>query len=223
MKKDLCELIVVLDKSGSMDIVTNDTIGGFNTFLETHQNMPGEAKLTLVQFDTRYNIMHNGVNVKDVPKLDRSTYIPAGGTALLDAVGKTIDDVSRRLLADTSADEYPEKVIFLIITDGEENQSKEYTRDQVKNKITHLKETEEWEFVFMGADQDAWGNASNIGVGNAVNYTVKDINTKMKGMAFYSSKFRSNDNTRGLADFDLSSQQLDDELDKYNKPDKDKV
>ena len=96
MKKDLCELIVILDESGSMCNVKNDTIGGFNTFLETHQKLPGEALLTLIKFDSEYDIVHNGVDVRSVEPLNKDTYTPGGMTALLDAVGRAIDEVGKR-------------------------------------------------------------------------------------------------------------------------------
>jgi len=213
MKKDLCELIVIIDESGSMSSVVNDTIGGFNTFLETHQAMEGEAKLTLVKFDTKYEIVHNGVDIKNVPKLDKSLYYPGGMTALLDAVGKTIDTVAKRL-DDTPEEERPEKVIVMIITDGEENSSKEYKLKQIKSKIELQINTYKWEFVFMGADQNAWDTAHSMGMQNSVDFSQRDIGKTIKGMAYYSSNVRSKSTAASLDNFNMTEDLLDAELNK---------
>lgn len=190
MKKDLTELIVVLDESGSMSSVRNDTIGGFNTFLETHQKLPGEAKLTLVKFNTMTGIPYNGVNVKDVKPLDHTSYFPGGGTALFDAVGKSIDLVSKRI-NNSADDEVPEKVIFLVLTDGEENMSNEYTKEKVFANIENMKKNFNWEFLFIGANQDAWAAGSGIGINQNVNYNVQDTKKAFKGMAHFTSNSRS--------------------------------
>jgi uncharacterized protein YegL len=213
MKKDLFELIVLLDESGSMGSVVTDTIGGFNTFLETHQKLPGEAKLTLVKFDTKYEIVHNGVDVRKALALNTETYTPGGMTALIDAVGRTIDEVGYRL-ANTIEEERPEKVIFMIITDGEENSSKEYTKEQVKEKTEHQTKNYQWEFIFLGADQDAWANARGIGVQNSYNFMQGDINRTMKGMTYYSSNVRAKSAKTSMDNFDLSDAQLDSEIEK---------
>lgn len=211
MKKDLCELIVVIDESGSMSSVRGDTIGGYNTFVETHQKLPGEAKLTLVKFNSNYEIVHDGVDVKDVPPLTEATYIPSDMTALLDAIGKTIDTVGKRL-AKTPEDERPEKVIFAIITDGAENVSKEYTQEQVKQKTTHQREKYGWEFIFMGADQDAWGNGRGMGVTSSVNFTQRDMGKTIKGLSHFSSNMRSKSANTSLENYNLSEAELDTKL-----------
>lgn len=218
MKKDLCELVVILDESGSMGNVTNDTIGGFNVFLETHQKMPGEARLTLVKFDTKYEIVHNGVDVRSAKPLDKTTYNPSGCTALLDAVGRAIDEVGKRF--DTaSEDEKPGKVIFLIITDGEENSSVEYKLHQVKEKTTKRQDVDKWEFIFMGANQDAWAEAGKMGYANAVNYSVADMGKTMKAAAYFSMNSRMYSEKTSLDNFSLSEEDLDREL--GNAPKKD--
>lgn len=211
MKKDLCELVVILDESGSMDNVKDDTIGGFNTFLETHQKLPGNANLTLVKFDTRYNIVHNGVDVRSVKPLDKTTYVPGSMTALLDAVGKAIDEVGKRYDA-SSEEEKPGKVIFLIITDGQENSSVEYKLEKIKEKTIKRQNENEWEFIFMGADQDAWAQAGGMGYNNAVNYHIGDIGRTMKAAAVYSKNSRTYSEKTSLSNFDLSEPELDKEL-----------
>lgn len=213
MKKDLCELVVIIDESSSMMNVTDKTIRGFNEFLETHQQLPGEALLTLVKFNTKYEIVHNGVNVKDITKLDNKTYSPMGMTALLDAVGRSIDEVGKRYDTMKKKDK-PGKVIFLIMTDGEENSSKEYKLEQIKEKIQQRQTKNEWEFVFMGANQDAWDAASNMGMQGAVNYTVNDTVRAFSGAAYYSMNSRMYSKKTSLDNFSLTQDELDKELDK---------
>lgn len=216
MKKDLTEIVICLDESGSMGSVVTDTIGGFNVFLETHQKLPGEAKLTLVKFDTKYEIVYNGVDIKKIPVLNNKTYSPGGMTALNDAVGKTIDEVGRRL-ATTSEDERPEKVIFMVLTDGEENSSHEYTKEQIKEKTEHQKNTYQWEFVFIGADQDAWSNARGIGIDRSVNFVQADMNRTMKGMSYYSANVRAKSAKTSMDNFNLSDDELNKELEELKK------
>jgi len=217
MKKDLCELVVILDESGSMGMVTNDTIGGFNVFLETHQKMPGDANLTLVKFDTKYEIVHNGVDVRSVQPLNKNTYVPSGATALLDAVGRAIDELGKRydILSD---EEKPGKVIFLIITDGEENSSREYKLAQIKEKTTKRQDVDKWEFIFMGANQDAWAEAGKMGYANAVNYSVADMGKTMKAAAYYSMNSRGFSSKTSLDNFNLTEEELDKELGNSGTP-----
>lgn len=216
MKKDLCELVVIIDESGSMMNVTDKTIRGFNEFLETHQELPGEALLTLVKFNTKYQIVHNGVNVKDVSKLDNKTYSPMGMTALLDAVGRSVDEVGKRYDALKKKDK-PGKVIFLIITDGEENSSKEYKLEQIKEKTKSRQEIDKWEFIFMGANQDAWAAGGSMGFTQNVNYTVDDTVRAFSGATVYSMNSRMYSKKASLKNFDLTQEELNKELDKGTK------
>lgn len=216
MKKDLCELVVIIDESGSMYNTTNKTIRGFNEFLETHQNIPGEALLTLVKFNTKYEIIHSGVNVKNVPKLDNKTYNPMGMTALLDAVGKATDEVGKRYDEMKKKDK-PGKVIFLIMTDGEENSSKEYKLKNIKEKIQKRQNENKWEFVFMGANQDAWATGGGMGIVNNVNYTVDDTVQAFTGAAYYTANSRMYSSKVSLDNFDLTQEELNKELTKIKK------
>ena len=216
MKKDLCELVVIIDESGSMQHITNDTIGGFNTFLETHQKLPGKALLTLVKFNTKYEVVHNGLDVRTVPQLNTTTYQAMGSTALLDAVGRSIDEVGKRYDALKKKDK-PGKVIFLIITDGEENSSKEYKLEQIKEKTKLRQEKDKWEFVFMGANQDAWAAGGGMGISQNVNYTVDDTVRAFSGAAYYSANSRMYSKKTSLNNFNLSQEDLDKELDKIKK------
>lgn len=179
MKENYTDINIVLDRSGSMESVKADTIGGFNSFLKDQQAVKGEATLTLVQFDTEYEFVHKGARINDVPPLNNSTFVPRGGTALLDAIGRTINETGARLGAmDESA--RPDKVIFVILTDGEENSSKEFNQANINEMIQHQKETYQWEFVFLGANQDAIKAAGNIGIhpSAAMSYAANPVGTQ---------------------------------------------
>lgn len=163
MKTGLTDISIVLDRSGSMSSVAGDTIGGFNRFIADQKSAPGEALVTLVQFDNEYMPVHSGVDVREVPELTSATFVPRGSTALLDAIGRTISDTGARIAALAEA-ERPEHVVFVIITDGHENASREFTRDKVMEMITHQREVYKWSFIFLGADADAIDVAKSYGI-----------------------------------------------------------
>jgi hypothetical protein len=180
MKSGLTEIVVVLDESGSMGPVTDDTIGGFNTFLSDQKKLPGEARLSLTLFDAPFlgEIRYNGVPICTVPELTKISYCPGGMTALLDAIGETIRSVGERL-ASTPEEDRPERVLFVIITDGEENSSSRYTKDQINKMISTQTNDYSWEFLFLGANQDAIKVADGYGIRgvNAANYSQDDHGT----------------------------------------------
>ena len=126
MKEGLTEIISIVDRSGSMQSILDDAIGGFNTFLAAQQRQPGEAKLSLILFDHEYQVVQQAVDIQQVEPLNQDTYVPRGSTALLDAVGKTIDAVGERLAA-TAESERPSQVIISILTDGYENARQTYS------------------------------------------------------------------------------------------------
>jgi uncharacterized protein YegL len=163
MKENLTELVAVIDKSGSMASVVNDAIGGFNTFLKAQKEAPGDAKMTAVLFDTTFSFYAANVDVKDVQPLTSRDYIPAGGTALYDAVGKTIDEVGKKLAAMKEEDR-PSKVIFAILTDGEENQSQKYSGSKIKKMIQTQRDTYKWDFIFLAAGEGAFKEAGIMGM-----------------------------------------------------------
>ena len=173
MNQNLTEIVFLLDRSGSMSYLTDDTIGGYNSFIEKQKNEPGEAKLTTVLFDDKYELLHNGTDLKTAEPLNRTTYFARGSTALYDALGKTINDVGHRL-AKIPEEERPSKVIFVITTDGFENASKEFTQSAVKEMITHQTEKYSWEFIFLGANIDSAevGASMGISVDRSFNYTA---------------------------------------------------
>lgn len=197
-KQGLTEIVAVIDKSGSMDAIREDAMGAFNRFLSDQKNLPGEATFTLTLFDTNYNIVHARKPIKDVPELIRETYVPSGFTALTDAVGRTIDEVGKRLF-DTPEPERPERVVMVIVTDGQENSSKEYSRQTVLDKIEHQTNVYQWEFVFLAAGPDAMKEAQRIGIKlpNVVAFAANDGGAYVRKMRSLSSNVGSY--RRGLA------------------------
>ncbi len=163
MRPDLTDIAFVLDRSGSMNSIAGDAIGGFNTFLAQQQAQPGAAHLTLVLFDHEYLVPHDNVDIHSVPPLDARSYIPRGMTALLDAIGRTIDAVGVRLAATPESDR-PGKVIVAILTDGLENASRDYTNARVAEMISHQQQTYNWEFIFLAANQDAIATANSLSI-----------------------------------------------------------
>lgn len=176
MNENLTEIICVLDRSGSMDDVKHDSVGSFNQFINDQKKLDGEARFSLVLFNTEHENLYNGEDIQNVKELDIDTYKPSGMTALLDAVGFTVDKVGERL-ANTSDNKRPGKVVFVILTDGMENQSKEYTFDLVKKRIEHQKEKYNWEFLFLGAGEETIKQAAGMGIG--MNKTMAFSNTSL--------------------------------------------
>ena len=163
MKEGLTEIISLVDRSGSMQSILDDAIGGFNTFLRSQQDQPGEAKLSLILFDHEYQIVHQAVDIQQVEPLNQDTYVPRGSTALLDAVGKTIDAVGERLAA-TPESEKPSQVIVSILTDGYENASQTYSKPKVAEMIKHQTEKYNWAFEFQAANMDAFAAAKELSI-----------------------------------------------------------
>lgn len=162
MNKDKTEIIFLLDRSGSMAGLESDTIGGFNAFIKKQCELEGETVLTTVLFDDQYEIVWNGVDANRATLTEREYYV-RGTTALLDSIGKTILNIGYRL-SNTSEEDRPGKVIFVITTDGMENASSEFTYKKVKELIKHQRDRYQWEFVFMGANIDAVQEADSIGI-----------------------------------------------------------
>jgi uncharacterized protein YegL len=161
MDNNLTEIIFLLDRSGSMAGLETDTIGGFNGFVKKQAAL-GPAKVTTVLFDDRYEILHNGIKA-ETAELSRKEYFTRGSTALLDAVGKTIKDVKKRIKAAGEEDK-PGKVIFVITTDGLENASRQYTYQDIKEKIEKQTKKHGWEFIFMGANIDVAKESAHLGI-----------------------------------------------------------
>ena len=163
MRENLTEMVFVLDRSGSMSGLAADTIGGFNELIEKQKKIEGDAYVTTVLFDHEYEVLHDHVALGEVAPLTDKEYFARGSTALLDAVGRTIDSVGARLAA-TPEEERPEHVVFVITTDGMENASREYTAKQVREMVEHQQQKYSWQFVFLGANMDAVSEARNLGI-----------------------------------------------------------
>jgi hypothetical protein len=191
MNTNLTDITIVLDRSGSMMAVASDTIGGFNHFLDEQKGVPGQATLTLNQFDNVFERIIEAGNIQTAPPLCRETFKPRGYTALFDAIGRSINDTGGRLAA-MPEPERPGKVIVVIITDGMENASREFTRDAVDEMIRHQREKYAWEFVFLGANQDAIANAAKIGIKPAAAMTFA-ANSRGTSRAFKATTQRISD------------------------------
>lgn len=164
MKAGLTELVFILDKSGSMGGLETDTIGGFNSMLAKQRAVKGECLITTVLFDHHDQLLHDRIEIKAVSPISEKEYQVGGNTALLDAIGKTIQKI-KTAQKHTAPDYQAEKVMFVIITDGEENASREFSSDRIKAQIEQQKQDDGWEFVFLGANIDAIETARRFGIG----------------------------------------------------------
>ena len=171
MKKNLTELVFILDRSGSMSGLEADTIGGFNALIEKQKKEEGEALISTVLFDNDMQVIHDRVPLDRVPALTEREYFVRGCTALLDAVGGAIHHIGN-VHKYAREEDRPEKTLFVITTDGMENASRFYTYDKVRAMIRHEKEKYGWEFLFLGANIDAAREASRFGISadRAANY-----------------------------------------------------
>jgi uncharacterized protein YegL len=178
MKKDLTELVFILDRSGSMSGLESDTIGGYNAMLEKQKKEPGEAAITTVLFDDRYELLHDRINLRGIAPITDKEYFVRGSTALLDAVGRTINKIGN-VQKHTVEEERAEHVMFVITTDGMENASKEFSYEKVRQMIEHQKSKYGWEFIFLGANIDATAAAERFGIGKdrATNYNADSEGT----------------------------------------------
>jgi len=165
MRDNFTSITVLLDASGSMQPLAKETISGFNAFLTEQQALPGEAVLTLATFSypLKYRLVYDCTPLSEVQPLTPETYSPNGGTALLDAIGRTVNTLGTRLAAMKEEDR-PSKVLFIIMTDGEENASLEFVHEKVMEMINHQRDKYSWEFCFMGANQDAIKAGASIGI-----------------------------------------------------------
>lgn len=163
MKKGLTELVFILDKSGSMGGLEADTIGGYNAMLEKQKALEDECCITTVLFDNNYNLLHDRIDIKAVSPITEKEYSVGGSTALIDAIGITINKIGNAQ-KHTAEDFRAEKVMFVIITDGEENSSREFSSGKVKKMVEKQKVKYKWEFIFLGANIDAVKTAGRYGI-----------------------------------------------------------
>jgi hypothetical protein len=156
-------IAMILDRSGSMQNVRDDTVGGFNAFVEEQRALPGEATLLLVQFDDAYEVVVDNLPLRDVPPLTHATFVPRGSTALLDAIGRTLNEIEARVTA-LAPEARPKRVIVVVLTDGHENASREFTLDMVRRLITDHRARDGWEVLFLGTTEKAIEESQAYGV-----------------------------------------------------------
>ena len=180
MKKGLTELVMILDRSGSMQGLENDTIGGFNSMIEKQKKEDGEAYVSVILFDDRAEVIYDRIPVEKVERMTDKQYYVRGCTALLDAVGQSIHHIAG-IHKYAREEDVPEKTLFIIITDGMENASRSYDYDQVRSMIEHEKEKYHWEFLFLGANIDAVRTAGRFGIspGRAVDFENDSRGTRL--------------------------------------------
>jgi hypothetical protein len=186
MNPHLTEIAYILDRSGSMQPMQEPAVAAFNDFIKSQLDVPGDARLSLIQFDDAYEVPVAAMPIQDVPELTAATYTPRGSTALLDAIGRTIKETDRRISALPEGDK-PGKVILAIFTDGEENASQEYTIKHIGDLIRLYRDQKGWEFLFLAANQDAIASGSamhmNASLSANVSYNPKGIRTTGSAMS----------------------------------------
>jgi uncharacterized protein YegL len=180
MKKDLVELVFILDRSGSMAGLEKETIAGFNRLIQQQKEVQGEALVSTVLFDDRFEVLHNRVSIQKIEHMTSKDYYVRGSTALLDAIGRSILKI-RNVHKALEEENKPEKTLFFITTDGMENASVEFNYERVNEYIQLQKEKYGWEFIFIGANIDAIGTAKKFGIDadRAVNYRADKRGTNL--------------------------------------------
>ncbi|WP_270302443.1 vWA domain-containing protein [Terrisporobacter petrolearius] len=177
MKNNLTEVVFILDRSGSMSGLEDDTIGGFNSMLKKQREEEGDANVTTVLFDDEIEMLHKRVDIKEIKNITSKDYYVRGCTALLDAIGYSINF----MINVQKKEERAKNVLFIITTDGYENASKEYSYEKIKKMITYEKERYNWQFLFLGANIDAISTAKNFGISEefASNYVSDEVGTQI--------------------------------------------
>lgn len=177
-KNSLTEVVFILDRSGSMSGLEEDTIGGFNSILQKQREEDGDANVTTILFDHQIEILHKRVNIKEIKNITSKDYYVRGCTALLDAIGYSINFM---INVAKNEKEESKNVLFIITTDGYENASKEYSYEKIKKMITYQKEKYNWKFLFLGANIDAISTAKDFGISEefASNYVSDEVGTKI--------------------------------------------
>jgi hypothetical protein len=167
-------IICILDRSGSMSSIMDDSIGGFNTFLKKQKELPDEATITIALFDDKYELIYDNVDIKKAEELTKKDWYPRGTTALYDAIGKTINSEKQNFIK--LGKEAPAKVLVCVVTDGHENASHEYNLETIKKLIKSCEE-DDWNFIYLAANQDAFsvGTSFGISAGNTFTYTADSV------------------------------------------------
>ena len=200
-------IICILDRSGSMSSIMQDSIGGFNTFLEQQKELPDDATITVALFDDRYELLYDNVDIKKAKELTSKEWFPRGTTALYDAIGKTINSEKARFTK--MGDDKPTKVLVCVVTDGLENASQEFRIDAIKKLIKDC-ENDDWNFVYLAANQDAFDVGTSFGISgsNTFTYTTDSIGVfnMSSTLGDVTTSYRSMKSTDG--DFKLRSKSL---------------
>ena len=212
------QIICILDRSGSMSSIMSDSIGGFNTFLKQQKELPDEATLTVALFDDKYELLYDNIDIKKTKDITPKEWYPRGTTALYDAIGKTINDVKAN--HNNLGVEAPSKVLVCIVTDGYENSSKEYQLSDIEKLIKKC-EKDDWNFIYLAANQDAFAVGMSFGVsaGNTYTYTADSAgvfnmsSTLTSASTSYRSMSSSDDN------FKIRSKSLIDDKDEPENSD----
>ena len=180
MRKNMTEIVFILDRSGSMSGLEADTIGGFNSMIEKQKKTEGEALISTVLFDSTSEVLYDRVNIRTIRPMTDNDYTVRGCTALLDAIGGAIHHIGI-VHKYARPEDVPEHTLFVITTDGMENASRFYTSDRVKQMIERQKQKYGWEFLFLGANLDAVETARHFGIGadRAVNYHSDSAGTRL--------------------------------------------
>lgn len=208
--KDFTHMAVLLDRSGSMESIKAETISGFNYFIKEQNQSGANARLTLVQFDTQStDVVHENQPIKSVPELTAETYQPRGGTPLLDALGDTIHSIGRALEAIPEANR-PDKVVFVVITDGQENSSHKFSKAKIKEMINHQTGVYNWQFIYLGANQDAFAEAGAVGItmDKAANFTADNMAVAFEVASSNVAAYRGSGRAESLNYSDSQRQQM---------------
>lgn len=211
MKENLTQIVLVVDESGSMSDIKQDVISSFNDFIKEQKTVEGEARCFLVKFNTKIEKVYENLSIHDVPLLNNDSYRPSTYTRLYDAMGHTIDEIKAKIKA-MPEEERPEKVLFVILTDGKENRSTDFNRTAVFEKITK-REKKGWTFIYLGANQDAMEEGGKIGINkfNTVTWTAdsKGINTAFMAASSYATKYRMAKSDADYRSLDLNQEYKD--------------
>jgi len=212
-------IICILDSSGSMSSIMSDSIGGFNTFLKQQRELPDAATITVALFDSynNYQILYDNVDIKEAKDLTSKEWYPRNMTALYDAIGKTINADKARLAK--LGDEAPAKVLVCVVTDGHENDSREYTKDNIQKLIKDC-EKDNWNFIYLAANQDAFavGTSFGISAGNTYSYTASADGVANMSMTLNNASVSYRSMSSTDQNFKKMSKSLIDDEDKKDEP-----
>lgn len=203
MNDNLTEIVMIVDRSGSMSSICSEAQVGFNEFIQKQKEVDGDVRITVTEFDSDIEILYDNEKIENIKEYK---LLPRGMTALLDAIGFTINKVGNRL-SETEDSERPSKIMVCIITDGQENSSIEYNKQQIKEMIEEQTNKYSWEFVFIGANMDAFAEASSIGIRHSASYDATGVG--IRNAFTYSSDLTTSYRTTGSLDSTKSNVKLD--------------